>query len=396
MSIIHRYLLKEVLIPSLLGTGVFIFVFMVSKLFRITDMVLAQGVPVVYALKLFLCLTPAFLVFVIPMAFLLGVLVALARLSVDHEILALKTSGVSLYRLSIPVAFLGVVTCLLTAFLVFYGVPWGSKTFRETLIGLAEKATTVTIQEHTFNRIFGGLVIYVDKISGQGKSFQGIMIHDERDAEATHTITAKKGHFIPEPTNQRVILCLFDGTIHSKDHKGAAYRTIDFDGYQFIISMREEMDKVRNRGGMRLMEKEMSIKDLREKITRLRAKGENVRPQLVELHFKFAIPLAALIFALVGVPLGIQRTDSGTSWGFILSLAIILLYYILFCLGKDLATYGVVSPLLGGWAPNIVFGVLGIYLFRKAAQESPVGLLVWGQQRLHRAKKHWKRFFREM
>jgi len=369
---------------------------MVSKLFRVTDMVLDQGVPVVYAVKLFLCLTPAFLVFVVPMAFLLGVLVALARLSVDSEIVALKASGVSLYRLSPPVAFLAVITFVVTAFLVFYGVPWGSKTFRETLISLAENEATVNIQEHTFNKIFGDLVIYVDKMSGHEKSFQGIMIHDERDPEATHTITAKKGHLIPEPARQRVVLCLSDGTIHSEDQEGAVYRTIDFDAYQFIISMKEEMDKVRARGGMRLMEKEMSVKDLREKIARMRAQGENVRPQLVELHFKFAIPFAALIFGLVGLPLGVQRTRSGKSWGFILSLAIILVYYILFCLGKDLAAYGAVSPLLGAWAPNIVFGVLGIYLLVKAAKESPVWLLVWGERSLQYTKNRWKRFFREI
>jgi len=95
-KIIDRYILKEILVPAGIGVGVFTFVFLVSKLFRVTEMVVDKGIPLGYAIKLFLCLIPAFLVFVIPMAFLLGVLLALGRLSADNELIALKTSGVGL------------------------------------------------------------------------------------------------------------------------------------------------------------------------------------------------------------------------------------------------------------------------------------------------------------
>ena len=83
-----------------------------------------------------------------------------------------------------------------------------------------------------------------------------------------------------------------------------------------------------------------------------REQGENVRPQLVELHFKFAIPFGALIFGLVGLPLGVQRTQSGRSWGFILCAVIFLLYYVFYCLGKDLGVSGDYIPLLGGMVPQ--------------------------------------------
>src|SRR4030066_795218 len=102
-KIIDRYILKEIMVPFGIGMGIFTFIFLVSKLFRITEMVVDKGVPVGYAIKLFLCLIPAFLVFVTPMALLLGILTALTRLSADNEIIALKTSGVGLYRMSPPV-----------------------------------------------------------------------------------------------------------------------------------------------------------------------------------------------------------------------------------------------------------------------------------------------------
>ena len=394
LKLIDRYILKEIMVPAGIGTGVFIFVFMVSRLFRVTEMIVDQGIPPLYAIKLFLCLIPALLVFVVPMAFLLGVLLALARLSADNEIVVLKASGIGLYRMIPPVAVLSVLTFLCTAFFVFYAVPWGSKSFRETLLTLAGTKAKVDIQERVFNAPLGDIVIYVDSVSHGGKTLEGIMIYDERDPEANYTIIARNGRLAPDPGSQRVILHLSNGTIHTREVSGETYRTIAFQTYQFIISLREEIEKARGKGGMRILEKEMSIGDLREKIKRKKAAGENIRPQLVELHFKFAIPFAALIFGLVGIPLGVQRTQSGRSWGFILSLFVLLFYYILYCVGKDLASYGVVSPIMAAWAPNILFGALGVYLFRKTAKESPLQVILWGQKGLECLKAQWRKFAR--
>lgn len=395
-KIIDRYILKEILVPGGIGMVIFTFVFLVSKLFRITEMVVDKGIPLGYAIKLFLCLTPAFLVFVVPMAFLLGVLLALGRMSADNEITALKTSGVGLYRLSPPVGFLSVLTFLLTSFLVFYAVPWGSKNFRETLFRLAETKATLDIKERIFNATFGDLVIYVNKFSQGGKGFEGIMIYDERDPQMNSTILARRGYLAPDPQTQKVVLHLFDGSIHTQETTREAYRTINFNTYQFTLSLKEEIEKAREKGKVRMLEKEMSIKDLREKIRQYRMLGKNIRPQLVELHFKFAIPFGALIFGLVGIPLGVQRTQSGRSWGFVLSLVILLLYYVLYCLGKNLGSGGVISPLLAAWFPNISLGILGIYLFVKTAQESPARIITWGDRGIRFLREKWRRFFREM
>lgn len=395
-KIIDRYILKEILVPGGIGMVIFTFVFLVSKLFRITEMVVDKGIPLGYAIKLFLCLTPAFLVFVVPMAFLLGVLLALGRMSADNEITALKTSGVGLYRLSPPVGFLSVLTFLLTSFLVFYAVPWGSKNFRETLFRLAETKATLDIKERIFNATFGDLVIYVNKFSQGGKGFEGIMIYDERDPQMNSTILARRGYLAPDPQTQKVVLHLFDGSIHAQETTREAYRTINFNTYQFTLSLKEEIEKAREKGKVRMLEKEMSIKDLREKIRQYRMLGKNIRPQLVELHFKFAIPFGALIFGLVGIPLGVQRTQSGRSWGFVLSLVILLLYYVLYCLGKNLGSGGVISPLLAAWFPNISLGILGIYLFVKTARESPARIITWGDRGIRFLREKWRRFFREM
>jgi len=395
-KIIDRYLLKEILVPTGIGMGIFTFIFLVSKMFRVTEMVVDKGVPIGYAIELFLCLIPAFLVFVVPMAFLLGILAALARLSADNEIIALKTSGVGLYRLSPPVILLSVIAFLFTSFLVFYAVPWGSKNFQETLFRLAGTKAKLDVQARIFNATFGDLVIYVNKVSQGGKVLEGIMIYDERDPQMNSTIVARRGYLDSDPKAQKLVLHLFDGSIHSQEEQNETYRTINFNAYQFTVFLKEEIEKARAKARVRMLEKEMSIGDLREKIKKKRKLGENVRPQLVELHFKFAIPFGVFIFGLVGLPLGVQRSQSGRSWGFILCAFVFLLYYVLYCLGKNLGVSGIISPSLAAWFPNITLGALGVYLLVKTARESPLRILTWGDKGMEWLREKWKKFSREM
>jgi lipopolysaccharide export system permease protein len=395
-KIIDRYLLKEIMVPTGIGMGIFTFIFLVSKLFRVTEMVVDKGVPIGYAIELFLCLIPSFLVFIIPMAFLLGILAALARLSADNEIMALKTSGVGLYRLTPPVILLSVIAFLFTSFLVFYAVPWGSKNFQETLFRLAGTKAKLDVQAGIFNATFGDLVIYVNKVSPGGKMLEGIMIYDERDPKMNSTIVARKGYLAQDPQAQKLVLHLFDGSIHSQEETEETYRVIDFNTYQFTVFLKEEIEKARAQAHVRMLEKEMSIGDLRKKIKRMTREGKNIRPQLVELYFKFAIPFGVFIFGLVGLPLGVQRTQSGRSWGFVLCAFVFLFYYILYCLGKNLGVSGIISPSLAAWFPNITLGALGVYLLVKTARESPLRILTWGDKGMEWLREKWKKFSREM
>jgi lipopolysaccharide export system permease protein len=289
-----------------------------------------------------------------------------------------------------------VIAFLFTSFLVFYAVPWGSKNFQETLFRLAGTKAKLDVQARIFNATFGDLVIYVNKVSQGGKVLEGIMIYDERDPQMNSTIVARRGYLDSDPKAQKLVLHLFDGSIHSQEEQNETYRTINFNAYQFTVFLKEEIEKARAKARVRMLEKEMSIGDLRKKIKRYRDAGKNVRPQLVELHFKFAIPFGVFIFGLVGLPLGVQRSQSGRSWGFILCAFVFLLYYVLYCLGKNLGVSGIISPSLAAWFPNITLGALGVYLLVKTARESPLWILTWGDKGMEWLREKWKKFSREM
>lgn len=366
--ILYRYLFFEISRYALTGLLIFTFAFMTGKLFRITEMVLDRGIPIYYAVKFLLLLAPSFLVFVVPMGVLLGVLLTLSRMSTDREVLALKTSGVGIGRFLPPVLMVALVATLLTGWLTLYGVPWATRTFRESLFEAASQALKPRVKERVFHELVPGVVIYVDRI--EGGRFKGVMLHDERQQGVRNLILAREGELVADQQEGRTSLLLWGGEIHQEAE--GTYRVARFGRYVLNLYWRELVEEAHKKSRVRLLEKEMSVGELREKIARKLREGKDVRPQLVELHFKFAIPFAALVLGFLGLSLGSYHTRSGRSFGLVLSLVVTLAYYVIYCLGKAFATAGLLPPWLGAWSPNIAMAVLGGYLFRRTVRESPI------------------------
>jgi lipopolysaccharide export system permease protein len=341
---------------------------------------------------LLLFISPSFLIFTIPMAFLLGTLLSFGRLSGDSEITAFKASGMSLYQLYLPVLLLSLGTYLLTFFLVIYGLPWGNRGFKATLYLMAQSKADIEIKERVFNDVFDGFVIYVDKVPIQGKKMEGILIYDERDKERINTIFAREGFLVSNPKSQEVVLRLLNGDIHRFEPRTNIYQKMQFDTYD----LRLELAKTFAAMGKKLREHEMSIDDIKEKMEKKRSSGEDITSQEVELHKRYAIPFSCLVFGLLGVPLGVQPRRSGRSYGFVLSLLILLAYYVSLTASEIFAIKKTIPPFLAGWAPNILFGVFGIYLLIKASKESPFKPLVWVTEAFDFIQRKWKGLFEDV
>ncbi len=382
----YLYVLKEILPIFFIGLMIFTGILLMDKILKLIELIVTRGVSLSKILMLLLFISPSFLIFTIPMAVLLAILLAFGRLSGDSEITAFKASGMSLYQLFLPVSLFSIAAYLVTAFLVFYGLPWGNLGFKSTLYLIAQSKADVEIKERVFNDTFDGLVVYVDKVPIQGKKMEGILIHDEREKEKINTIFAKEGFLTNDPKSQEVILRLFDGVIHRFEPRTNIYQKVQFNVY----NLRLELTKAFTGMGKKLREHEMSIGDLQERIEKKVSLGEDITPQEVELHKRYAIPFACVIFGLIGVPLGIQPRRSGRSYGFILSILILLAYYISLTASEILALRHTVPAFLAGWAPNFLFGGLGIYLLIKAAKESPFKPSIWLNQAIYFIQRQWK------
>jgi lipopolysaccharide export system permease protein len=385
----YLYILKEILPIFLIGLMTFTIILLMDKILRLIELIVNRDGSLTNILMLFIFISPSFLIFTIPVSVLLGTLLTFGRLSGDSEIVAFKASGISLYQLFLPISIFSVLACLLTSFLVFYGLPWGNRGFKATLYLLAQSKANIDIKERVFNDVFDGLVVYVDKVPVQGKRLEGILIYDERDKEKFNTIFAREGFLVNNPESQEVILRLSHGDIHRFEPRTNIFQKVKFDTYDLKL----ELAKAYIAMGKKLKEHEMSIDDIKEKIDNMEKKGIDTTPQQVELHKRYAIPFACIIFGLLGVPLGIQPRRSGKSYGFVFSILILLAYYISLIAFEIFAMRKTIPPFLAGWAPNFLFGSLGIYLLIKAVNESPFKPAVWLIESIDFFQKRWKGFF---
>ena len=386
------YILKEILPIFFIGLMTFTIMPLMDKILRLIELVVNRGGSLSNTLLLFLFISPSFLILTIPVAVLLGTLLTFGRLSSDSEITAFKASGMSLYQLFFPISIFALATFLLTSFLVFYGLPWGNRGFKNTLYHLAQSKVDIEIKERIFNDAFSGLVVYVDRVPLQGNHMEGILIYDQREKGKSNTIIAREGFLINHPESQEIILRLNNGDIHRLEPEAHTFQKIKFDTYDLKLELAKTFGAIEKN----LKDRELSINELQKKIEEVRRTGENTTFYEVELHKRYAIPFTCIIFALIGVPLGIQPHRSGRSYGFVLSILILLAYYISLTASEILATRKIIPAFLVAWNPNFLFTGLGIYLLVKTANESPFKLTTWLTQGLDFIQRKWKEFFEDV
>ncbi|MBP1696028.1 MAG: permease YjgP/YjgQ family protein [Deltaproteobacteria bacterium] len=382
------YILKEIIPIFFIGLMTFTIILLMDKILKLIEVIVTRGGSLSDVLMLFLFISPSFLIITIPVAVLLATLLTFGRLSSDSEITAFKASGMSLYQLFFPISIFALATFLLTSFLVFYGLPWGTRGFKTTLYRIARSKADFEIKERVFNDAFKGLVVYVDRIPLQGNHMEGILIYDQREKGKSHTILAKEGFVINNPESEEIIFRLKSGDIHRLESEAHTFQKVKFDIYDLKLELINVFAAIERK----LKDREMSIDDIRGKMQKEKEAGKDTISYEVELHKRYAVPFTCIIFALIGVPLGIQPHRSGRSYGFILSILILLAFYISLTASEILAMRKIMPAYSAGWIPNLLFSGLGIYLLVKAASESPFKPIVWLTEALDFIQRKWKRF----
>ena len=364
---LHRYVFLQILAPFAAGLALFTFILLIARIMKLVEMIVNRGVPALDVLRVFAYILPAFLEVTVPMALLLAVLLACGRLSADSEITAMKAAGLSLYQIAAPIAAFAGIVFLLSLFLSLYARPWGNSALKTAIFDLARTRATVGLKEHVFNDEFKGLVIYVEKIEPPGSNLRRILISDRRQPGEENTVVAKRGMLVAHEDTRSVNLRLFDGTIFTSRASEQGYHKTDFNTYDVNLNLSEALGQMETR---EREPSEMPLQDLRAAVVRERAKGEHARPERVELARRFSIPFAALVFAVIGVPLGLQPVRAVRSRGLAVSLVIILSYYLMLSAAETLATQGKAPIALAMWTPNLVLASIGSVLFFRQAQET--------------------------
>ncbi|MFH1059005.1 MAG: LPS export ABC transporter permease LptF [Pseudomonadota bacterium] len=366
--IIHRYLFREMLGPFFVSLGVFTFVLLLAKIMELTDLVVSRGVGLDVVGRLLSYTLPYLFVFTLPMATLLGVLLAFLRLSGDNEITALKAAGVGLMQLVPPVAALALLAWAATSVLAIWALPWGNHKFENLIFTVAQAKADLALKERVFLDNFPGLVIYINRLPGDGQ-MQDVFIVDERDPTRAYTVVAKRGRIFPV-TGGKITVRLYDGTIHGVGAQLKTAQTAQFQSYDVTMA-------APGFGGAQRTskhEKEMMLDELVEAMTKESPGSKRYYLLDMELQKKFTLPFSCLVMALIGLPLG-SHSRSGRSWGVAVALVVFFTYYLMLSAAWSFGVSGAYPPKVGMWVPNVIFALLGLVMFNRERREAPIPLL---------------------
>ena len=371
-SIINRYLLKEMMLPFVINLVFFTFVFLMTKILEITNLIVNYKMSLVSVLLMLLYSLPFFLSFVIPMSVMMAVLLTFIRLSNDKEIVALKAGGVSVYGLMPSVLVFCVMGVVLSCFITIYGIPWGTVSMKELTFQVAASHVDAGLKERTFNDSFKDVMLYINKIDLKNKILKDVFIEDKRSQNIVSTVTAPKGRMFAEPDQLVFHLKLYQGTINQVNLEDRSAHSINFDSYDVNLDLKHSL--LVSKGGPK-DEEEMSFGELREYLKAYPQKNEQYYMVLMELHKKFSIPFACIALGVLAVPLGIQTESTKQSTGLGLGMVFLLIYYIMLSAGFVFGEAGVYPPIVGMWVPNIALGGLGLFLLVRSANDRSVKII---------------------
>ena len=368
MRLIDRYVIREVLLPFFIGLLVFTFMLIIPYLIQLAEQFIAKGVPTLVILKVMATLLPMALSLTIPMSLLLGLLVAFGRLSADREFVALQACGVSLLRLMRPVVLLAVVTWAATSYVLIVAIPDANQAYREMTYTIVAERAEGEVRPRVFFEDFPDLVLYVREIPTTG-GWNEVFLADNRPGKPAAVYLARHGRVVLDREKRTVEMVLEQGSRHTADPAGK-YEVFTFK--QLLISL--DPESVFPRTGPARGAREMSIGELRARAAEL--EGQNIYPhtELFELQKKFSIPVACLVFGLIGLGLGASNRRDGKLASFVVGIVVIFIYYVLLWLGQSLVRGHLVPPWVAAWLPNIILGALGglLFLWRDRASDAPI------------------------
>ncbi|MEL6224294.1 MAG: LptF/LptG family permease [Cyanobacteria bacterium J06626_14] len=362
-----RYIATELFYPFLFGVGAFSSLGVsVGALFELIRRVSEYGLPLSIAFRVFLFKLPEFISYSFPMSVLLATLITFSRFSSDSEMVALKASGISVYRIIAPALVMSVLVTGLN-FL-----------FNEAIVPRANLQATATLEnvlddnDPSFQKENILYWDYADEDDEDlrrlfyarrfdGNQMYGLTVLDFSRQSLSQIISAQSASW----NSDEQTWDFFDGAIYLVSEDGSYSNILRF-GQQQVQIPRTPLDIASSE---RRDPSELNLAESWERVRLLQQKGSRVRLRrlLISIHEKYALPFACTVFGLVGAALGSQLRRTGRATSFAISVLVIFSYYLVYSICSAMAHAEVFSPLLGAWLPNVFgFMIAGFLLIRAA------------------------------
>jgi len=434
MAILSRYILRAHAAPFLFSLVTLMFIFLLQFVMKFIDQLVGKGLTAWVIIELIVLSLSWMLVLAVPMSVLVAILMAFGDLSSKNEITAMKAGGVSIYRMMAPVFVAGLCVALVMVWFNNSVLPESNHRLKALNTDIRRMKPTIALVNGVFSQDLPGYSILVRKTSPNSNDLDGVTLYDYTNPTKNVVITAKRGAISFSPDYRKIIMHLHEGEIHELDlQEMNAYRRVrfqqhriamDVEGFDFERSATSAFSRgdrelsapamlhvVDSLSGLldrqtaevqEMMQREMAavvqgqwvreasldgivtgqgptsplIKarvlntNLMTAAFRMDALERQINQYWVEIHKKYSIPAACLIFVLVGAPLGIMARKGGFGIAATLSLGFFILYWAFLIGGEKLADRAILSPFWGMWGANIVIGAMGLYLTFRVGRET--------------------------
>lgn len=360
MKILRNYILKEFTSAFILSIFVLTFVMLLGNLIRLAELIISKGVSIIMAGKLFLFLVPFLFSFIIPIATLAATLLAIGRLSSDNELIAIRSSGINLFRMLLPILIIGIILSLFCVILNNKIIPNAHLKTRELMVEIGTQNPAAALEAGSFITAFDKFILFIYHIDGN--KFSNIRIYEPQGTDKPpRTIIAKKGEFILIPEKKILKLKLVDGTsdeINPSDPEN--FYKLNFKTYFMNIDFKKSESKKINK-----KQKDMTIGELKEQMREFKSNGIDISPILTEIYKRLALSFSCLVFILIGAPFAMitRRREKSVNFGF--AFMIVAAYYLMLIGFEALAIEGKIPPSLAMGMPDVIFGAAGIAMLYK-------------------------------
>ncbi|HEY6445906.1 MAG TPA: LPS export ABC transporter permease LptG [Acidobacteriaceae bacterium] len=360
MRILTRYILKEVLSHAVIGGAIFTFVLFIRDLPILLELVVRNSASLGSVTKIVLFMMPDMFTVTIPMAVLVGILLGLSRLSADSEITAMRASGIGVWSFVRVVGMIAVAAWVISLANTMYFAPKATAAMLRQENSLANAQASYEVQPRVFYEDFKNYVLYVQDVrAAQGAAHWGqIFLADVTDPDAPKITTADRATVVNGP-NQTITMRMRDGTeVAPVAGNPDDYTVSTFSAADLPLQTGAQED-------VHLGKSDTPILAMSNNQLLARTHGRNARLYQIEFQKRLAYPAACLVLMLVGVPLGISSRRGGKSGGFVLTIALVFIYYFVSSTGTALARQNKIPAWAGVWEANLLFALCGIVLLRQ-------------------------------
>ncbi|MBN1824431.1 MAG: LptF/LptG family permease [Endomicrobiales bacterium] len=359
MKTIHRYILREFAETFIFGLAVFSIILLLDQIFQLIDLFLSKGVHILTITKLFVLILPNIFSLTIPMATLLGILLAYGRLSEDNEVTALRSSGVTFFTMTYPILVTMLVLSMFLVYFNHYISPTTHGRFRKLYQEVLSQRPVLKFGEKAISNI-GEYRLYVNKLDRDSNSLQGVNIYKFSQGGDDPYWRISASSSVVSVTKNAVIFNLFNGYWQKPNPSRPGNLVhMNYDYYQFIIPFEGDVMPVSQ------SLKEMPATELLREIRNYKKKNLSTNFLETEYWLRWILALAPFVFGLIGIPLGIITERGSKSIGFGLSMVIIFLYYFLLVAALNLSEKGLASPALVMWLPDFALAAGALFFWRK-------------------------------